>query len=210
MNERFLAFVSLGLFPLTGAAQALARDSVVYDLAPASRLVVRTGKAGLLGFAGHEHLIQAREFSGSIVYYPDQPGASHVTVSIATERLEVLTPPDTAEIRKVTAAMRVDVLDVAQHPEITLTSQSVEEAGDTLRVQAALTIKGQTRTVPLVVRVRIGQDTLRANTAFKVRQSDYGIRPYRGGPAGTVRVADAVTFDIDVVALRRRSLNLSR
>jgi len=36
-----------------------------------------------------------------------------------------------------------------------------------------------------------------------VRQSDYGIRPYRGGPAGTVRVADAVTFDIDAIALRR-------
>jgi len=165
--------------------------------------VVRTGKAGLLGFAGHAHLIQAREFAGRIVYYPDQPGASHVTVSIATERLEVLTPPDTAEIRKVTAAMRADVLDVAHYPEITLTAQSVEEAGDTLRVDAALTMKGQTRTVPLMVRVRLGPDTLHATTTFTVRQSDYGIRPYRGGPGGTVRVADAVTFDIDAIALRR-------
>jgi polyisoprenoid-binding protein YceI len=205
MNARLLVFVTLGLIPIPGAAQSLAPDSVVYDLAPppASRLMVRTGKAGLLGFAGHEHLIQAREFSGAIVYYPGQAGASHLTVSIATEHLEVLTPPDTAEIRKVTAAMRVDVLDVAQYPEITLISQSVEEAGDTLRVQAALTMKGQTRTVPLTVRVRMGPDTLRATTTFTVRQSDYGIRPYRGGPAGTVRVADAVTFDIDAIALRR-------
>jgi polyisoprenoid-binding protein YceI len=205
MTLRFLVVVSVGLIPIPGAAQSLAPDSVVYDLAPppASRLMVRTGKAGLLGFAGHEHLIQAREFSGAIVYYPGQAGASHLTVSIATEHLEVLTPPDTAEIRKVTAAMRVDVLDVAQYPEITLISQSVEEAGDTLRVQAALTMKGQTRTVPLTVRVRMGPDTLRATTTFTVRQSDYGIRPYRGGPAGTVRVADAVTFDIDAIALRR-------
>ena len=205
MTVRFLAFVTLGLIPIPGAAQSVARDSVVYDLAPApaSRLVVRTGKAGLLGFAGHAHLIQAREFAGRIVYYPDQPGASHVTVSIATERLEVLTPPDTAEIRKVTAAMRADVLDVAHYPEITLTAQSVEEAGDTLRVDAALTMKGQTRTVPLMVRVRLGPDTLHATTTFTVRQSDYGIRPYRGGPGGTVRVADAVTFDIDAIALRR-------
>ncbi len=206
MKARCLAVVSLGLFPITGAAQALARDSVVYELAPSSRLVVRTGKAGLLSFAGHEHLVQAREFSGRIVYYPDQPGASHVSVSIATERLEVLTPPDTAEIRKVTAALRVDVLDVAHYAEINLTSQSVEAAGDTLRVRAALTMKGQTRTVPLMVRVRIGPDTLRATATFKVRQSDYGIRPYRGGPGGTVRVADAVTFDIDAVALRRAPL----
>ena len=115
----------------------------------------------------------------------------------------MLTPPDTAEIRKVTAAMRTEVLDVAQYPEITLTSQAVEQARDTLRLQAALTLKSQTRTVPLVVRVQMGPDTLRATTTFTVRQSDYGIRPYRGGPGGTVRVADAVTFDIDAVALRR-------
>ena len=191
------------LIPLVAAAQSPARDSVVYDLAPSSRLVVRTGKAGLFGFAGHEHLIQAREFSGRIVYFPDQPASSQVTVSIATERLEVLTPPDTAEIRKVTATLREDVLDVAQYPEITLISQSVEPAGDTIRVRAALTMKGQTRTVPLVVRVRIEPDTLRATAAFTVRQSDYGIRPYRGGPGGTVRVADAVRFEIDAVALRR-------
>ena len=204
MNARLLVFVTLGLIPIPGAAQSLARDSVIYDLAPASRLVVHTGKAGLLGFAGHEHLIQAREFSGRIVHYPYQPEASYVTVSIATGGLEVLTPPDTAEIRKVTAAMREDVLDVAHYQELTLTSQSVEQAGDTLRIQAALTMKGQTRTVPLVVRVQIGPDTLRATTTFTVRQSDYGMRPYRGGPGGTVRVADAVTLDIDAIALRRR------
>ena len=192
-----------GLLAFAAVTQSPVRDSVVYDLAPSSRLVVRTGKAGLLGFAGHEHLIQAREFSGRIVYYPQQPESSRVTVSIATGRLEVLTPPDTAEIRKVTAAMRTEVLDVAQYPEITLTSEAVEQARDTLRLQAALTLKGQTRTVPLVLRVQMGPDTLRATTTFTVRQSDYGIRPYRGGPGGTVRVADAVTFDIDAIALRR-------
>ncbi len=203
MIGRLLAFAAMLLIPITGATQSLARDSVVYELAPSSQLVVRTGKAGLFGFAGHEHLIQAREFSGRIVYYPQQPESSRVTVSIATGRLEVLTPPDTAEIRKVTAAMRTEVLDVAQYSEITLTSQAVEQTGDTLRLQAALTMKSRTRTVPLTVRVLIGPDTLRATTTFTVRQSDYGIRPYRGGPGGTVRVADAVTFDIDAIALRR-------
>ncbi len=204
MNGRLLTLVTLSVLPGLGAAQVIARDSVVYELAPSSRFMVRTGKAGLFGFAGHEHLIQARQFSGRIVYYPQQPQASHLAVSIATVGLEVLTPPDTAEIRKVTAAMRADVLDVPQYPEITLTSQAVELAGDTLRIQAALTMKGQTRTVPLTVRVRIEPDTLRATATFTVRQSDYGIRPYRGGPGGTVRVANAVTFDIDAVALRRR------
>lgn len=203
MNVRCLVFVTLGFVPIRGAAQSIERDSVIYELAPSSRFLVRTGKAGLFGFAGHEHLIQARQFSGRVVYYPHEPQASHLTVSIATVSLEVLTPPDTEEIRKVTAAMRAEVLNVAQYPEITLTSQAVELAGDTLRMQAALTLKGQTRTVPLTVRVWIQPDTLRATTTFSVRQSDYGIRPFRGGPGGTVRVADAVRFDIAAVALRR-------
>jgi len=186
--------------------QGAGRDSVVYDLAPAplTRFEVRTGKAGLLGFAGHEHLIQATSLSGRIVWYPDQPAASHVSVSVATDRLEVVTPPDTAEIRKVTAAMREDVLDVAHYPEITLVAPVVSRGGDTLHLQAALTIKGNTRGIPLSVRVNIGPDTLRASATFTAKQTDFGIRPYRGGPGGTVRVADRVTFTIEAVALRRR------
>lgn len=188
----------------TSLVQAPGRDSVVYDLAPAplTRFEVRTGKAGLLGFAGHEHLIVARSFSGRIVWYPDQPAASHVSVSVATERLEVVTPPDTAEIRKVSAAMREDVLDVAHYPEITLVAPVVAGGGDTLRIQATLTIKGKTLEIPLTVGVSIGPDTLRASATFTVKQSDFGIRPYRGGPGGTVRVADRVTFTIEAVALR--------
>ncbi len=186
--------------------QGAGPDSVVYDLAPAplTRFEVRTGKAGLLGFAGHEHLIQARSFSGRIVWYPDQPAASHVSVCVPTESLEVVTPPDTAEIRKVTAAMREDVLDVAHYPEIALTARVVERAGDTLRLQAVLTIKGQTREIPLTVRAVIGPDTLRASTTLSVKQTDFAMRPYRGGPGGTVRVADRVTFRIEAVALRHK------
>src|SRR5689334_14333285 len=189
---------------LSTLVQAPSRDSVVYDLVPAGRFEVLTGKAGLLGFAGHTHVIRATGFSGQMVWYPDQPAASRVSVSVPTERLEVMTPPDTAEIRKVTAAMREDVLDVAHYPAITLVAPVVARAGDTLRIQTALTIKGKTREIPLDVHVTIGPDTLRASATFTVKQSDFGIQPYRGGPGGTVRVADRVTFTIEAVALRRR------
>jgi polyisoprenoid-binding protein YceI len=186
------------------AAQSPGGDSVVYALSPLSRLEVRTAKAGLLGFAGHEHLIRAKVFSGRVVVYPGAPTASHVSVTVQADSLEVVTPPDTSEIRKVTAAMRADVLDVTQYPEIMLASRAVERSGvgDTLRVRAALTMHGQTREVPLVVRVMIGPDTLRAITTFTVKQTDFGIRPYRGGPGGTVRVADRVMFVIEAVAVR--------
>jgi polyisoprenoid-binding protein YceI len=178
-------------------------DSVVYHLSPASTFEVATGKSGLFGFAGHEHTIRARAFSGRIVYRPESIAASHIEITVPTDSLEVLTPPDTEEIRKVTASMRTEVLDVANHPEIRLVSQRIEGTPRRITVTAALTIKGLTREVPLTVDLEIGADTLHATSSFKIKQTDFGIRPYRGGPGGTVRVADEVTFSISAVAIRQ-------
>ncbi|HUC39684.1 MAG TPA: YceI family protein, partial [Gemmatimonadales bacterium] len=129
---RRMLLTALALAPRPVPAQSVAPDSIVYALVPATRLEVTTAKAGLLGFAGHEHTIRARAFVGRIVLYPSRPNASHVTITIAAESLEVLTPPDTAEIRKVTAAMRTEVLEVERYPEIGFASRTVRQSGDTL------------------------------------------------------------------------------
>jgi hypothetical protein len=81
------------------AVQSPQADSVVYVFSPASRLEVQTGKSGLFGFAGHEHLIRARAFTGRIVYHRATPEQSRVEIVITTDSLEVLTPPDTEEIQ---------------------------------------------------------------------------------------------------------------
>ena len=190
--------------PAGGAAQAAGGmgDSVVYVLTPASRFEVKTGKAGLLAFAGHGHLVRASSASGRIVYYPARPADSHVDVVVPVDSLEVLTPPDTAEIRKVTETMRSEVLHPDRYPLITFVSTTVTPAGDGLEVDGRLTIVGQTRDVAVVVQVEAAGDTLRATGSFSVKQSDFGIRPYRGGPAGTVRVADRVEFTVAAVAIR--------
>jgi polyisoprenoid-binding protein YceI len=176
-------------------------DSVVYRLAPSSRLEVKTGKAGLFGFAGHSHVIRAQAFSGSVVYYPHAAARSHLQITVPTDSLEVLTPPDTAEIRKVTEAMRTEVLHTDQHHEIRLVTKEVTPTAHGFHIIGALTVVGQTRDVPIDVSVEPGVDTLRAQAKFAIKQTDFGIKPYSGGPAGTVKVADRVTFTIDAVAL---------
>ncbi|MEO6055219.1 MAG: YceI family protein [Gemmatimonadales bacterium] len=177
-------------------------DSVVYRLAPESRLEVKTGKAGLFGFAGHSHSIRARAFTGQVVYYPRMTDSSHLELTVTADSLEVLTPPDTAEIRKVTEAMRTEVLHTDQYPQIRLVSRTVTRIPDGFRVIGGLTLAGQTRDISIEVHVELGSDTLRAKTTFAVKQSDFGIKPYSGGPAGTVKVADKVKFDIEVIAIR--------
>ena len=177
-------------------------DSVVYRLAPSSRLMVKTGKAGLLGFAGHTPLVPARAFHGEVVYFPKAPARSRLMITVVTDSLEVLTPPDTAEIRKVTAAMHADVLHTAEHHEITLVSRQASATKDGFHLLAALTLVGQTRELPVEVVAQVGLDTLRASTHFSIKQTDFGIKPYSGGPGGTVKVADRLVFDIRAVAVR--------
>lgn len=191
--------------PPRATAQAAGRDSVVYLLTPASRFEVKTGKAGLLGFAGHGHLVRARGSSGRIVHFPSSPADSRVEVIVPVDSLEVLTPPDTAEIRKVTEAMRGEILHPDQFPVIAFVSTTVTPAGavgDALEVRGRLTIAGQTRDVAVTIELQIAGDTLRASGRFSVKQTEFGITPYRGGPAGTVRVADRVEFTLAAVAIR--------
>jgi polyisoprenoid-binding protein YceI len=176
-------------------------DSVVYRLLPGSRLEVKTGKAGLFGFAGHSHTIRARAFSGTVVYYPHASARSHLQITVPTDSLEVLTPPDTAEIRKVTAAMRTDVLHTDRYHEIRLVTKELAPTADGFHMIGALTLVGQTREVPIDVGVEVGADTLHAKATFAIKQTDFGIKPYSGGPAGTVKVADRVTFTIDALAV---------
>jgi len=191
---------SLG--PTAAWAQAAEPDSVVYVLSAASQFEVKTGKAGLFGFAGHAHVIRARGVTGRIVYHPNAPAESRVEIDVPADSLEVLTPPDTAEIRKVTQALRTEVLHVDEHPVISFVSDTVTRTADGFQIQGRLTLAGQTRDVSCDIRAEVGADTLRAAGGFSVKQTDYGIRPFRGGPAGTVRVADRVTFSFDAVGVR--------
>jgi polyisoprenoid-binding protein YceI len=202
-NRRLATLIAASVTLLAAAAQAQTpADSGVYQISPQSHLDVYTGKSGLFSFAGHKHQIRARQFSGVVVYFPGDPSRSHLAITVATRSLEVLTPPDTEEIRKVTASMRDEVMHVDSFPEITFISRQVTPIRGGFRVLGALTMHGQTRTVPVAFTVESRADTLRARATFEVKQTDYGIRPFRGGPGGAIHVADEVKFDIDAVAMR--------
>lgn len=198
-----LAWLLMLLLPLVAREAEGAQappDSIVYRVHPTSRLVVKTGKAGLFGFAGHTHVIRARAVSGELVYHPGK-ATSYLRLKVPTESLEVLTPPDTAEIRKVTKAMRTEVLHVDRHPEMTFAADSLSARSGPMEMQLALTMEGTTRKVPVTAEVILDSDSVRARGTFTAKQTDFGIKPYSGGPGGTVKVADRVTFCFDLLAL---------
>jgi polyisoprenoid-binding protein YceI len=205
---RGAATVALAALPALPALPALqaqthqAPDSVVYHLDPTSRLDVKADKAGLFSFAGHTHVIRARAVSGQLVYFPNQRNRSHLSIKVPTESLQVLTPNDTAEIRKVTKSMRTQVLHVDQHPWMTFVAESLTPSSGKMNFELAVTMEGTTRKLPVTANVTIGSDTVRATGNFTAKQTDFGIKPFKGGPAGTVKVADKVTLCFDLVALK--------
>jgi polyisoprenoid-binding protein YceI len=188
------------------SAQTAPDSSTVYHLAPESRLVVKTGKSGLFGFAGHTHVIRARGVTGELVYVPGRP-LSSLRFDVPTDSLEVLTPPDTAEIRKVTQAMRTEVLHVDKHPRMRFAADSLDARTGRMSLHLAVTMEGVTKVIPVTAEVGIAGDSITARGMFTAKQTDFGIKPFKGGPGGTVKVADPVTFCFDLVAVHggRRS-----
>ena len=184
------------------APRAGAADSTVYRLASASHFDVVTGKAGLFGFAGHRHRIRADSVRGEVVYYADSTTLSHITVTAPVTALQVLTPHDSAELRQVREAMLSDVLHPAQHSDITFDARLTSLEGDSANLTATLTLEGVSRTFPISATVHLTPTSLIATSRFTIKQSDFGIKPFSGGPMGTVKVADEVTFEIEAVGVR--------
>lgn len=196
--------VAMAFAASSARAQGGRQDSIVYVLSPASRLEVKTRTTGFFSFVGHDHLIRARSPSGRAVFFPGRPSDSRVEITVLADSLEVLTPADTAERRKVTEAMRQDVLHVDRYDRITFASKTVTPIPEGFRVAGRLTILDQTRDVTLDLAAAAGPDTLRAEGTFSIRQTDFGVKPYHGGPGGLVRVADRLDFRVEVVAVRER------
>ena len=65
-----------------------------------------------------------------------------------------------------------------------------------------VTMAGTTRRVPVTADVKIAPDSIRAVGTFVLKQTDFGIEPFSGGPGGTVKVADKVTLCFELIGRR--------
>jgi polyisoprenoid-binding protein YceI len=199
------AGLGAALVLVLGAPSGAAGESP-YVVDPArSTVSVHVGRAGLFGFAGHEHLVTATRIEGEIRADPAHVEGSSVALTFETAALQVSSrgePPQ--DVPKVQARMLgPDVLDAARFPTVTFHSTGAEgreTRKDTydLRVTGTLTLHGVERTVVLPVRVVLSGGTLRAHGALALRQTDYGIKPVSVG--GLVKVKDAVSIEFTIVA----------
>jgi len=186
--------------PVLMAAPADAAPSV-YTLDPTrSRMTIEVGKAGVFGFAGHEHQVVAGTFRGTATFDPQRLAQSSVDLTFDAGALRVTgkgEPPE--DVPQVQATMvSPTCLDAGRFPAIRFVSSSVAAAGvagpggGDLIVRGALTLHGITRPLAIRVHLDVAGPTLEATGATTLKQSDFGITPI--SKAGVVKVKDELTL----------------
>lgn len=164
-------------------------------------LRLRTYREGVAARAGHDLLLEAAEWRGSL-RVPERPGTVvgvEVEVEVDLRRLEVLegtggvkplSESDKADIRK---AMRKP-LRTDDHPIATFRSSTVTLDGERATVVGELSLAGQTH--PVELHVGLGADRTIHGTA-QVVQTAWGVKPYTG-LLGALRLRDAVDVEFEV------------
>lgn len=182
---------------------------VTYTLQPKrSKLVAHLLKAGAGSRFAHDHVVEARKVSGTVVVDAAAPGRSRISVTVPTRSLRAdeprlrrqygmkstLSPKDR---QKVEQNMRSrGQLYTARHGSITFVSKKVEGLSrGRYRVFGTLTIRGVSRSVAATVSASVSGATFKGSCQLRVRQSHFGYKPY-SAMMGLVSVRDLITINI--------------
>ncbi|HEV3344745.1 MAG TPA: YceI family protein, partial [Pirellulales bacterium] len=181
-----------------------------------SRVYIFVGKVGL----GHEHAVAGKLKSGAV-----QLGASRQAGEIVFDMSAFAA--DTNEAREyfgmdrtvpegrrkeVTDNMKgAEVLDVRKHPTATFKIDSAlplnrksGDGNDLYCLDGEFTLHGHKRPLKIDAEISEQNDGYRLIGSFKIKQTDYGIRPFSKA-FGAVGVTDELTIHGDLVVAPARA-----
>ncbi len=171
-----------------------------------SRFTVQAFASGFLSGFGHNPTIAIRDLSGVVQLSPDSLDAS-LNIRIAAASLSVQGNVSDKDRRDIERAMRDQVLEAAQFPEITFGSTQValtktSEGSFTANITGDLSLHGVTRSHSFVAQVSITGDMLRSFGQFSLMQTDYNIKLFSAA-GGALKVKDELKFSFDMVARKQ-------
>ena len=157
----------------------------------ARHAMVTTVRGAFTEFAGTAHLDTA------------DPGASRVSLRIATASIDTGTPDRDGHLRSP------DFLDVEQYPEMLFSSTHVEQVdADVYRVSGDLTIKDVTRSVVIDFTLTgsaldpFGNTRVGFEGALAIKRSDWDLTWNAVLETGGVLVSDRIQVEFDVSVIR--------
>ena len=187
--------------------RATPRQAAVYRLdAARSKFMIRAFAGGLLWFKGHDHFVQARDFTGEAQLTPGSVSPASLTLNVRAASLAETREVFNEQQQKIiNGELREIVLEPDKYPDITFksTDVSVETRGGVFRVKLGgdLTLRGVTRRVLIPAEVTLEGQDLRARGEFDIKRSDFKV-PATSAFHGLVRVRDRLKVSFDIVARR--------
>jgi len=175
-----------------------------HTIGPANgQLTISTYVGGMGAKMGHDLVLEAKRWSGTVNFDADNPAASSVQVTVDATSLEVvqasgglkpLTDKDKGDI----AQNQEKALQSGKHPEITFESTAVSGNPPAVSLQGNLTIVGNTKPATLDLAVEDSGGETRVTGKTQLQQTDFGVKPY--SKMGALKVKDEVDMQI-VLAL---------
>jgi len=204
-----IIIIALVLAVLIGPVTVAAPPATVtYNLdASQSKFMAHANAGGLLWFKGHNHHLQASDFSGQVEITPQTitPASLRLVVKAASlhETGADFTEPQKQIINK---ELKEIVLLPDQYPDITFQSTNVTAKMTTadryeVKINGNLTLHGVTKPVTIPTVVTLKGDTLRAVGKFSIDRDDYKVKA-TSAAHGLVRVKKQVNFEFDILGRR--------
>lgn len=144
------------------------------------------------GTAGHDHVMRATGYQGTMVFDTGDVSSCEVDVSLAVEDLKADEDAmrdlvgysghlSDNEKKSVTKNMLdSDQLDVDSFPRMAFKSTGCEDQGDgVVRMSGDLTIHGTTRGVTVELATLLTTEGLFADGSFRFKHTEFGIEPYK-------------------------------
>jgi polyisoprenoid-binding protein YceI len=194
--------------PLLGRAANGEERRFLLDPA-GSRIVVHVFKRGMFAPFLHDHdfVPSVGGWRGGLTLDPERPEHARVDLWFdAGGLLDTQQKISAADRTKVDAQVRgPGVLDASRFPSIRFTAGRFEPsprqpvAGGTIdgTLIGTLSLHGRNREVRVPLRAAVGVGEVRAAGEVRIRQSDFGIAPYRRA-AGALGVEDEVVVRFDL------------
>lgn len=157
---------------------------------------------------GHDHVVAAQTFDGSVTWNPEDPSACDVSISFPVTALAVdpgnarswanlegeTGEGDKKKIRD--NALGKHQLESSKFGKISYQSTECSGSGNSYKVTGNLTIHGVTTPVTTQMNIDAG-DTFSAKGSFETTHSTWGMDPY-SALLGALRNAPTLTFTVDV------------
>ncbi|WP_293325781.1 YceI family protein [Mycobacterium sp.] len=164
-------------------------------------LILRTGVAGRAARMGHRLTIEMTRWQATVNWAGGQPVSAELAVevdSLAVVHGEGGVKGLSAAERALVRSNALKSLSANRFPEIRFSADTIANTVGGYRLIGTLQIGRKSREHVIDLRTEGLDESWRMSAESRVRQSDYGIRPY-SLLMGSMRVADEVTVSFTAV-----------